>query len=198
MRLAIATLVLVAVAACSQWEVTYDTPVDPELAPNLNVTSVNVDVPETLTVSEANVFAPDADIVWHGDLPGDRRVQVASIVTKAARSAVVPLRGSRSATLNIVVHRFHGITPKTQYSAPGAVHNIAFVAQLKDARTGEALSEATFIRADLAALVGDAAIAAQAQGLTQKARVTSHIDAVLRGWLGVGPDVRGKFSGVGR
>ena len=190
-RLAVAAAVMAGLSACSQWEVAYDEPVNADLSAKLRVTSVAVDVPATLKASEANLFAPDADIVWHGDLPGDRHEQVDAIVTKAARQAVRTMRGPKAAKLNIVVNRFHGITPKTQYSAPSAVHNIAFTAQLTDARTGKPLTEPTFIRADLAALVGKAAIAAQSEGITQKSRVTSHIEAVLRGWLGIGPDIRG-------
>ena len=197
-RLAVAVAAMAGLAACSQWEVAYDEPVPADLSVKLRVVTVAVDVPATLSASEANQFAPDADIVWHGDLPGNRHAQVDAIVTNAARAAVRPMRGSKAARLNIVVNRFHGITPKTQYSAPSAVHNIAFTAQLTDARTGKPLTDPTLIRADLEALVGKAAIAAQSEGNTQKARVTSHIEAVLRGWLGVGPDIRGKFSGVGR
>jgi len=197
-RLVVAVAAMAGLAACSQWEVAYDEPVPADLSAKLRVVTVAVDVPATLRASEANQFAPDADIVWHGDLPGNRHAQVDAIVTNAARAAVRPMRGSKAARLNIVVNRFHGITPKTQYSAPSAVHNIAFTAQLTDARTGKPLTDPTLIRADLEALVGKAAIAAQSEGNTQKARVTSHIEAVLRGWLGVGPDIRGKFSGVGR
>lgn len=197
-RLAMAAVILAGVAACSQWEVAYDQPVPKDLSAKLRVVSVEVEVPAALRASEANVFAPDADIVWHGDLPGHRHAQVDAIVTKAAQAAVRPMRGGKAARLNIVVDRFHGITPKTRYSAPSAVHNIAFTAQLSDARTGQPLTDPTPIQADLEALVGKAAMAAEAEGKTQKARVTAHIEAVLRGWLGVGPDIRGKFSGVGR
>ena len=40
------------------------------------VEDVQVFVPEPLSVSEANSFYPIADIVWRGDLFGDRHQQV--------------------------------------------------------------------------------------------------------------------------
>ncbi|MEM6341228.1 MAG: hypothetical protein AAF729_08760 [Pseudomonadota bacterium] len=36
------------------------------------------------------------------------------------------------------------------------------------------------------------------QGQTQKVRIRDHLSRVIRGWLGVGPDPRGVFTGVGR
>ncbi|MHA6262363.1 DUF6778 family protein [Arenibacterium sp. CAU 1754] len=186
-------------AACAvTWAVDYGAPLDPAVTRTLRVSSVRVSVPDTLTVSNQNSFTPDADIVWHGDPPGDRRAQVRAIVDTAAKRAVAPLRGGRNAVLNIVVTEFHGVTPKTRARAPGAVHNISFIAQLVDARTGTELTPATPMRADLSALVGSSAIAAAEQGITQKSRVTQHLEAVLKGWLGIGPDIRGTFRNYGR
>lgn len=198
-RRAFAALTLMTlVSACSgEWAVSYDAPVDAAVSRSWNVTDVRVVVPANLTTTEANTFTPNADIVWHGDAPGNRKAQVQAIMTEAARRAVKPLRGGKRAVLNITLSEFHAVTPKAVASAPAAVHNIGFVAQVTDA-AGNALTPATAIRADLPAYVGSQAYHAAANGPTQKTRITQHVDAVLKGWLGIGPDIRGTFSSVGR
>lgn len=185
-------------SACSgQWAVSYDAPIDAAVSRSWNVTDVRVVVPASLTTTEANTFTPNADVVWHGDPPGNRKAQVQAIMTEAARRAVKPLRGGKRAVLNVTLAEFHAVTPKAVSSAPAAVHNIAFVAQMFDS-AGNALTPATQIRADLPAYVGSQAYYAAANGPTQKTRITQHVDAVIKGWLGIGPDIRGTFSSVGR
>ena len=96
------------------------------------------------------------------------------------------------------LQEFHGVTPVALSRAPGAVHNISYTAQVFDLRTGEAITDPQLIRADLPANVGVSAVIAAQAGDTQKARITKHLAAVTKGWLGVGPDQRRTFSGVGR
>lgn len=185
-------------AACSgSWAIDYSAPVDPQVARNVRVSAVQVLVPKTLTVSNEDTFTPNADIVWHDDVPGDRRQQIKAVLETAAKRAVAPLRGGRSATFNITVTEFHGVTPKAVTRAPGAVYNIGLIVQLVDS-SGNALTPPTPMRADLAALVGEAALAEAQRGRTQKTRVINHLDAVFKSWLGIGPDIRGTFKGVGR
>ena len=43
-----------------------------KLAAQYDVAEVKIVVPQTLRVSEANSYRPNADIVWRGDPPGDR------------------------------------------------------------------------------------------------------------------------------
>lgn len=68
-----------------------------------------------------------------------------------------------------------------------------------DARTGEPLAPTQEIKADKAALIGDAAADADARGYTQKVEVTQHLAAGTRHWLGQStPDPRGAFNRTGR
>jgi hypothetical protein len=53
---------------------------DPQVSKGWRVSSVEVSVPQALTVSDVNTFIPNADIVWHGDNPGDRKQQVAKVI----------------------------------------------------------------------------------------------------------------------
>ena len=82
--------------------------------------------------------------------------------------------------------------------APAAVHNIKYVAQVFDAETGEPLTEPESIAADLEAFVGASAVTAALEGNTQRVRIVNHLARVNRGWLGIGPDQRRTFSGLGR
>ena len=61
-----------------------------------------------------------------------------------------------------------------------------------------ALTPVTVFRADLPAYVGSEAYIAASEGRSEKSRIIAHLDAVLKGWLGIGPDIRGSFSSVGR
>ena len=53
------------------------------IEPRYDVVAVNVDVPKTLKVSEANMYYPVADIVWRGEPRGDRHAQVKAIFQEA-------------------------------------------------------------------------------------------------------------------
>lgn len=191
--------VLALLSACGgQFETAYGQPIDSGVSKSWRVTTVNVTVPENLTVSDENTYLPRADIVWHGDPPGDRRAQVQKIVAESARSAVSGLRGSTPVVLNMTVEEFHGVSPIALARAPEAVYHMAFLAQITDARTGAALTPLTQIQADTPALVGEAGINAAQFGPSQTEQVSRHIVATLQGWLGIGPDIRGSFSSLGR
>ncbi|MDK3072420.1 hypothetical protein QO034_04780 [Sedimentitalea sp. JM2-8] len=190
---------LVFLSACGgQFETEYGQPIDANVSQTWRVTAVNVTVPDSLTVSDENSFLPRADIVWHGDPPGDRRAQVQKIVAASAKTAVSGLRGNRPVALNMTVQAFHGVSPIALARAPEAVYAMAFLAQITDARTGTALTPLTHIQADTPALVGEAGINAAQFGPTQTEQVSSHIVATLQGWLGIGPDVSGSFTSLGR
>lgn len=185
--------------ACErEWQTDYDAPLSNAVTANWRVSGVQVSVPETLTVSDENRFFPRADIVWHGDPAGDRRAQVKAITTAGVKEAARGLNGSRPVVVDVTVQRFHGVSPITQARAPGAVHNMAFAAQIRDARTGDALTEPTLILAEMPALVGEAAYEATQFGLTQKKQVTMYIAETFSGWLGTGPDNRRSFISVGK
>ncbi|MDU9003870.1 DUF6778 family protein [Sedimentitalea todarodis] len=185
--------------ACErEWSTDYDEPLSSAATANWRVSSVQVSVPDTLTVSDVNRFFVEADIVWHGDPAGDRRAQVKAITTAGVQEAARGLNGSRPVVLDVTVLHFHGVSPITVARAPGAVHNMKFAAQVRDARTGATLTEPTLILAEMPALVGEAAYYAAQFGPTQKERVTAHIAATFSGWLGTGPDNRGSFISVGK
>lgn len=192
---------LSALSACTsgQWETNYNDVIDPSVSKGWRVTNIDVRVPRSLSVSEENSYAPDADIVWHGERIGDRYQQVDAIITKAAKNASNGLRGSRPVSLVIEVATFHALTDRTRYTLNDAgVHNISFAAQVFDARTGAKLSAPDQIQADLIAYTGYQAAAAEARGETQRVRIVAHVSNVISGWLGLGPDLRGTFSRNGR
>ena len=177
----VASLFLLASCAGS-FETSYAKPPPLEVTRTWRVVDVNVVAPESLTVSTRNSFAPGGDIVWWGDPEGDRRAQVAEIVDAGITEGSRVLVGSRPVTVTARVIQFHAVTPMAVSRAPAAVHNISYEMQIFDQ----------------VAYVGAQAIAAAVDGQTQKVRITNHIAAVTRSWLGFGPDVRRSFRGLGR
>ena len=91
----------------------------------VDVVAINVSVPETLLVSEKNSYYPGGDIVWHGDPVGNRRDQVKAIFEAAMANGTSDMTGDRKVMLDIVVTRFHSLTPKARYTV-GGVHAIQF------------------------------------------------------------------------
>ena len=87
--------------------------------------------------------------------------------------------GQTPVLLDIEVTRFHALTEKARYTV-GGVHAVQFLMLLRDPETGEALGEPKFIKADLKAFGGTAAVRAERQGLTQKVRITNHLIEVIR------------------
>ena len=192
-------LALMLLAGCAgSWEVAYDDPPSPDETREWRVVDVVTVVPDSLSVSNDNTYAPMADIVWHGEPFGDRRAQVAAILDEGLTVGTRDLRGPRPVTVTARVLTFHGVTPSAVARAPAAVHNIRYVLRVFDAQTGEPLIENQTISADLEANVGTAAIAAAINRESQRQRVVAHIAAVTRGWLGIGPDQRREFYSVGR
>lgn len=186
-------------AGCSgQWNVDYAEGVDPTISKSWHLHRVEVVVPENLTVSDANTYAPNADIVWHGDLSGDRREQVASILRDGLMQAGSSLSGPRGVAINARLEHFHAVTPAAVARSPAAVHNIGYVIQVFDDESGDPLTPPERIEADLEAYVGSAAITAAIQGQSQRVRIVDHIANVTRGWLGIGPDPRRTFQSIGR
>jgi hypothetical protein len=186
-------------AGCSgSWKTDYESGIETSVSKAWNVREVTVSLPSDLTTTETNTYAPNADIVWHGDPLGDRKQQVAAIVQNGIALGAKSLRGRRSVALNVTLQEFHALTPIARSRAPSAVHNISYTIQVVDARSGEPLTEPELIRADLEAYVGDAAFEAFEQGETQKVRITRHLQQVTAGWLGAGPDARRTFNSTGR
>lgn len=192
-------LALFALAGCSgRWKVDYAEGLDPEVTRTWKLANVVASVPASLTVSNSNTYAPNADIVWHGEPFGDRRAQVAAIMDEGITQGASTLRGRRPVTISARVLQFHAVTPAAVARAPAAVHNIKYAIQVMDSQSKEPLTTEHLISADLEAYVGAAAVTAAISGLTQKSRITDHINLVTRGWLGFGQDQRRTFSSIGR
>ena len=186
-------------AGCStRWEVGYDSVVDPAVARTWTVSDVIAATPAELSVSNANTFAPNADIVWHGEPFGDRREQVARILGEGVRKGTSGLNGPRRVTVAATVLEFHAVTPASVSRAPGAVHNVRYALQVVDSNSGNPLTEQSVINADLEAYVGASAVTAAIEGNTQRVRIVDHIARVTAGWFGMGPDQRRKFTSIGR
>ncbi len=151
-------------------------------APRFRIADFSVRVPEELTVSEANLYYPIADIVWRGDLPGNRKQQVGQILSgslAALRQNQSDEAGNgRRVNAEIVLKRFHSVTEKTRYTV-GGVHSISFYLTLRDAKTGEVIVAPYKIKADLEAFGGRRAMASDRQGLTMKVRIAHHLQRVL-------------------
>lgn len=174
------------------------TPVPAEVAKTWRLAEVRVNVPKSLVVSEAKTLLPSADIVWREDPLGDRRAQVGKIMQTAVLRGAQGLRGGRPVIIDITVSRFHALTFEAELSnSDWGVHNVNFIAQVVDARTGEVLLPATAIRAETPAYSGERMKALRAKGQTQKSIITNHVAATVAGWLGLGPDNRGTFSRQG-
>lgn len=146
---------------------------------NVSIKKITVNVPRTLKVSESNRYLPNSDIVWRGDMIGDRHAQVQAIFETAMARGTEPMTGVVPVALDIEVTRFHALTEKARYTV-GGVHSITFNMTLRNADTGDALTETRRVRADLDAFGGVQALRAEAAGQTQKVRITAHLAEVIR------------------
>ncbi|MEZ5779593.1 MAG: DUF6778 family protein [Paracoccaceae bacterium] len=192
------TLIVFGLAACSAtFRTHYDNAAPVSQTATWSLADVRVAVPQSLSVSEARSLLPRADIVWREDPPGDRRAQVARIMTDAVREGASGLAGSRPVRLDVVVTRFHALTFEAESRAGGGVHNIDFIITAADAETGEVLAGPEKVEAAFPALGGAEMAMARARGESQKSQITAHVRRVIAGWLGIGPDARGTFSRLG-
>lgn len=150
----------------------------PVAIPAVQVVDYRINVPRSLQSSEANLYFPLGDIVWRGDAPGDRHVQVAAIFDEAMRLAVPSVQGALPVVAEIELVRFHALTEKARYTV-GGVHGIRFVLTLKDPASGAIIAGPRPIEADLLGYGGSKAIEAERRGLTQKLRITRHLANVI-------------------
>src|SRR5690606_659490 len=147
-RIVLVTLSL-ALAGCAGVYRTDYVPLQATVSRDWRVTRVDVSVPEALRVSDENRLVPDADIVWHGDPPGDRKAQVSALVREAIRQGASGLHGRRAVAIQATVLQFHAVTPITLATAPSAVDSLRLAVQVSDARTGEVLLAPVRIDADM-------------------------------------------------
>lgn len=197
------TKILLAVAAatflgaCNQVATTRNAPI--EALPKSNVVSmgvkssqsvawrvekVRVSVPDTLSVSEANLYLPKSDIVWREDPHGDRRVQVRNIIDLAVSQAALGMDGGEPVYLDIELKRFHALSQKARATV-GGQHTVQFVVSVKDVATNMVLIEPFPVEIKLKAYGGQKAINAEMRGETQKVRISREITNVMRTYLGM-------------
>lgn len=148
-------------------------------APSFRLAGFDVNVPLSLKVSEANSYYPGGDIVWRGDVYGNRYEQVTALFEDAVQLGGGSLDGAMPVVVEIEVQRFHALTEKTRYSV-GGIHSIEFTMTIRDPLTGAVIRGPREIKADLVGYGGSKALQAEARGLTQKYRITQHLAKVVR------------------
>ena len=181
MRRIAAVFLAVILAACSS-STSFDaaSPVDAHrIAPAVRVVDYEVVVPRDLTTSEAHLYYPLVDIVWREDAPGDRHAQVEAIFDSALSWGLAAFNRGRAVRVQVQVQKFHALSQKARYSV-GGVHTIRFSLVVVDARTNGALYGPVEVDADLIALGGARAIAAEQAGVTQKRRITQHLAGTVQ------------------
>ena len=143
-----------------------------------NVVSHTVSVPRSLLVSEADVYLPIADIVWHGDPAGDRHEQITAIFDAAVAQSTQDMTVGRAVEVAVEVQKFHALTPKTRATLGGnfAMH---FYLTVYDAATHEVLDGPRMIVADTRASGGVRALREEQQGITQKSVITARLVEVI-------------------
>lgn len=189
---------LAALAGCSgTFRTFYAEPVPAVQSASWRLSSVNVTAPRTLQVSEAETFLPQADIVWREDPAGNRYEQVETIMRNAITSGARGLQGSRPVIFDVTVNRFHAMTFVAETRAPGGVHNIDFTLAIRDAKTKAVLFGPEAVEASFPAMTGEQMARARLAGQSQKSQITAHVAQTIRGLLGLGPDARQSFSGIG-
>ena len=174
-RLGLILVTMFAVAGCTTQ---MQEPVPAGAVSSLRVVRVNVEVPRTLTVSEAETIKPVADIVWREDPFGDRYAQAQSVVREAIEAGAKTATGNRAVTLDVVVTRFHAQTNRVRYSSYPSEHETEFDLTIRDAATGKVLSS-RHVDATFQAYNGATAIAADQQGITQRMRIVEYVKAVV-------------------
>lgn len=143
-----------------------------------HVVKVEVNVPRSLRVSEENSFVPMADIVWHGDMLGDRYAQVQNIMAEAAARGTAGMKRGEAVVVQVDMLRFHALTPKARYTFGG---NFAtrFLLTVRDAHTGEVLDGPRLVVADCPASGGQKALAEEEAGITQRVVIVDHVAGVF-------------------
>jgi len=170
--------------------------IQPQTLRDYDVHSIRFSVPDDMTVSEANSYYPIADIVWRGDPLGNRSQQIADMFQTSIQAAGANLNGQIPVTVEVTLARFHSMTERTRYSV-GGTHSIKFDLTVRNALTGEVLEQTRRIDGDFPGLGGNAALAADSAGQTQKVRVLTHLTNLFSQELtGVAGPQRNRAAGT--
>ncbi len=184
---------LTLLGACAEVAATRNAPVLSETATmgvkssqsvSWHVQEVRVNVPDSLTVSEANLYMPKSDIVWREDPHGDRRMQVRNIIDTAVNEAAQGMNGGEPVYLDIDLKRFHALSQKARATV-GGQHTIVFEVCIRDVATNVELIDPFPVEIKLKAFGGQKAIDAEIHGETQKVRISREITSVMRKYLGM-------------
>ena len=149
------------------------------MASQYDVTGIEIDVPRSLKVSEANLFYPIADIVWRGEPRGDRYAQVQAIFTDAFGMGTEMMRSGPKVIVSAKVKRFHAVTEKSRYTI-GGVFNMVYDLTVTSAETGVIIDGPREVKTDVLAAGGSAAIAEEQLGRTQRVVVVEGLRNAIR------------------
>ena len=144
-----------------------------------DVKAVQISVPASLVVSEANLIYPRADIVWRGDPPGDRHAQVKAIFEEAFAAATGPMKQGPAVTVRADVVRFHALSEKARYLV-GGVYDMVFILTVTEQSTGVILDGPREVSIDARASGGRQAVADDAAGRTERVVVLETLTAGVR------------------
>ena len=178
-----AVLLVVGLAACSPDEfAARQAPAALEVTRSYTPVAMTFSALPDLTVSEAEVFYPIADIVWRGDPRGPRIAQIGDMFETAFDRAKPTLQGTQRVVVNIELVRFHGLTNRTRYSV-GGLYNVVFNLTVRDAVTGAVIETPRRIAVNLDGPGGETAVALEQSGQTQKVRMVNFLASTLRSEL---------------
>ncbi len=163
------------------------------------ISSIEVTVPASLQVSEANLIYPKADIVWRGEPQGDRLAQVKLIVDQGLAAGTADLKQGPSAILSVQLERFHALTEKARFSV-GGTHDVVFLLTITDPQSGAVLEGPRRVEVAIKASGSNAAIAEDAAGRTQRVVIVEGLAEAIRRELSGPlsaelPKKRGLFAG---
>ena len=164
------------------------------------VDRLDVDVPDTLVVSEANLFYPKADIVWRAEPIGDRYAQVKSVLAEGFGAGVAGMTSGPRAVVSLRLERFHSLTEKARYSV-GGVHDVVVLLTVRDAASQAILEGPRRIEIAIRASGGDKAIAEDVAGNTQRMVIVAGLAEAIRRELalvpvGIEAKRKGLFAGL--
>ncbi|MDQ2089103.1 DUF6778 family protein [Marimonas arenosa] len=162
----------------------FEAPTAAATTPAMKVVSYQVRVPQTLKVSEANMYYPSGDIVWRGEPLGDRHAQVRKIFEESLARGSVGSTGRVPVLVDVEVKRFHALSEKTRYTVGGR-HEIMFVMNFLNPETLQPVAEPRDIDATFKAFGGARAVAAEQNGITQRVRIGNHLAGLFQKEFGV-------------
>lgn len=162
----------------------FEAPAAAAVAPSVQVQAYQVRVPNSLRVSEANMYYPSGDIVWRGEPLGDRRTQVQKIFEDSLARGTAGSKGNVPVLLDIEVTKFHALSEKARYTVGGR-HEIEFTMNFLNPETRQPVAEPRKIDATFKAFGGARAVHAEQNGVTQRVRITGHLAGLFQKELGV-------------